>query len=80
MLIMKYAIYIKTIGRLNTPTIVAVKKGVVVGFHEGTLNSNLLDKDGNLKDLTSEQEKELKEIYIKIFNKYNDEKCTEENC
>ena len=66
--------------RLNTPTIVAVKKGVVVGFHEGTLNSNLLDKDGNLKDLTSEQEKELKEIYIKIFNKYNDEKCTEENC
>ncbi len=66
--------------RLNTPTVVAVKNGVVIGFHEGTLNSNLLDKDGNLTDLTADQEKELKSIYVKIFEKYKDENCTDENC
>lgn len=66
--------------RLTTPTVVAVKNGVIIGFHEGTLNSNLLDKDGNLKDLTTNEENELKEIYLKIFNKYKNENCTDENC
>ena len=66
--------------RLNTPTVVAVKHGVLIGFHEGTVNNNLLDKDGNLPALSKDQEKELKDVYIKIFDKYKKEDCTDEDC
>lgn len=64
--------------RLYAPTVVAVKNGVVVGFHQGTYEGHELDKDNHLADLTKEQEKELLNVYTKIISKYQDDNCGEE--
>jgi len=66
--------------RLYAPTVVVVKKGVVVGFHEGTFDEHEMDKNGNLPDLTKDQEKELLSIYTKMIAKYKDDNCNEEDC
>ena len=55
--------------RLYAPTVVAVSNGTVVGFHEGTLDGHDI-VDGNLPDLTKEQEEELVGIYTNIIRKY----------
>ena len=66
--------------RLQDSTLVAVKKGVVIGFQEKTVKGHNLDKDQQLPDLTKDQENELKEIYTKIIKDYLDENCIEEDC
>ena len=60
--------------RLYAPTVAAVKDGVVIGFHEGTLDGHDLDEDNHLADLTKDQEKELLDVYKKLLNKYLEEK------
>jgi len=66
--------------RLYAPTVVVVKKGVVIGFHEGTYAEHDMDKNGNLPDLTKDQEKDLLSVYTKMIAKYQDDNCNEENC
>lgn len=64
--------------RLYAPTVVAVKNGVVVGFHEGTYEDHELDEENHLSDLTKDQEKDLLNEYTKIISKYLDDNCGEE--
>ncbi|MBQ4032066.1 MAG: hypothetical protein II625_09960 [Bacilli bacterium] len=66
--------------RLQESTLVAVKKGVVVGFHEKTLKGHNLDKDQKLADLTKEQEQELNEMFTKVIKNYLNDDCIEEDC
>ena len=65
--------------RLFAPTVVAVKKGIVVGFHQGVYNKGKEYKD-TVENLSKEEEKELLNTYKKIFAKYSDSKCTDDNC
>ena len=39
-----------------------------------------MDKNGNLPDLTKDQEKDLLSVYTKMIAKYQDDNCNEENC
>lgn len=64
--------------RLNTPTVAAVKNGVLVGFHEGTVKDAKEDEDGKVSDLTKDQEKELLNTYSNIISKYLDDTCEED--
>lgn len=66
--------------RLNTPTVVAVKDGVVVGFHEGTVENHKENADQVLPDLTKEQKKELLSTYSSLISKFLKSNCTEEGC
>ncbi len=66
--------------RLYAPTVVVVKKGEVIGFHEGTFDGHDMDKNGNLPDLTKDQENQLLSVYTKMISKYQDDNCNEENC
>ncbi len=60
--------------RLAAPTVVSVKDGVVVGFHQGTVEGH--DRvDGVLEDLTKEQETELLNTYSKVISKYLNSDC-----
>lgn len=56
--------------RLNTPTIVSVIKGEIVGFHQGTAASHLENEKGELQKLTKEEEKELLNEYTKVISAY----------
>lgn len=67
------------VRRLYTPTVVAVKDGVLVGFHEGTVKDHETDKDGVLRDLTKDEENELLNTYTSIISKYLDTSCDEDN-
>ncbi len=66
--------------RLYAPTVVAVKDGVVVAYHQGTFEGHDTDENGKLADLTKEQEKELLEEYNKLISKFLDDNCKDENC
>jgi len=55
--------------RLNVPTVVAIKDGELVGFHEGTVKGNN-EEEGKVNDLTDAEEKELYNTYKKIFEEY----------
>ena len=52
------------VKKINAPTIVAISKGKVIGYHEGLVN--------NKDTLTDEDKNALKEIYNKIFTDYLD--------
>lgn len=67
------------VRRLYTPTVVAVKDGVLLGFHEGTVENHKTDEDGLLRDLTKEEESELLNTYTSIISKYLDTSCDEES-
>ena len=55
--------------RLNVPTVVAIKDGELVGYHEGTVKGNN-EEDGKVNDLTEAEEKELYNTYKEIFEEY----------
>ncbi|MDE5888552.1 MAG: hypothetical protein K2H20_00880 [Bacilli bacterium] len=61
--------------RLSAPTVVAVKDGVVVGFHAGTVSNHVKDEDGKLRDLTKDEETELLNTYASIIGKYLNTDC-----
>lgn len=62
--------------RLAAPTVVAVKDGVVVGFHQGTVEGH--DRvDGVLEDLTKEQETDLLNTYSKLISSYLNNDCVD---
>lgn len=64
--------------RLYAPTVVAVKEGVTVGFHQGTVKEHNADELGNLPDLTTEQRKELLNTYNKLISSYLSDTCTDD--
>lgn len=57
--------------RLYAPTVVAIKNGEVVGFHDGTVDSQ---KDPYL-GLNDEEKKELTDIYSKLVKELIDDTC-----
>lgn len=63
------------VKRINTPTVVAVKEGNVVDFHEGTVDNHELDENEKLRDLTKEEEEKLDETYSNLISKYLNSDC-----
>ena len=61
----------ESIKRLYFPTVVFVKNGKIVGFHEGTVES----QESASTYLTKEQQNELKDILSKYFELVAPEKC-----
>lgn len=59
--------------RLYAPTVVGVKEGKIVGFHEATVPSQTDPYEG----LTKIEKKELQEEYDKIFGAIKDSTCEE---
>jgi len=64
--------------RLYAPTVVSVIDGVLVGFHEGTVEGHDLNEDGALPALTKEEETELLNAYTKVIGNYLGEICDED--
>ena len=62
----------ESIKRLYFPTVIFVKDGEIVGFHEGTVESHI---DASVY-LNAEQQKELKAIYRDYFNKMISGRCS----
>ncbi len=56
--------------RLNTPTVVSVVNGEVVGFHQGTVDTQEENEKGELQALTKDEEKELLNKYTKLISAY----------
>ena len=63
------------VKRLYAPTVVAVKNGQIIGFHEGTLEDATYNKK-----LTEEETKELKTIYNDLLKQLSNEKCNKKSC
>lgn len=66
--------------RLFAPTVVAVKDGVVVDIHEGTVENHEKDENGTLRDLTKEEETTLFNELSSLISKYLDSGCNEDGC
>lgn len=64
--------------RLSAPAVVAVKDGIVVGFHAGTVEGHVKDETGALRDLTKEEETELLNTYSTLIGKYLNNNCDED--
>lgn len=64
--------------RLYAPTVVAVKEGVVVGFHEGTVEKHEKDENGELRDLTKDEKVTLLNTYSDIISKFLNDACGED--
>lgn len=67
--------YNTKVKRLYAPTVVVVKNGEVVSFHEGTIKGH-----EKFTDLTNEQAKALKEELGDKFIKMIDTVCTNKGC
>lgn len=68
--------YATGVKRLYAPTVVVVKKGKIVGFHEDVVPS----LEDPYAGLSKKQEKELTEIFEEMFSKYHGNVCTKEGC
>ncbi len=66
--------------RLGAPTVVAVKDGVVVGYHSGTVEGHKKDESGALRDLTKDEEGTLFNTLSGIISKYLGSGCQEDGC
>lgn len=62
--------------RLYAPTVVAIKKGEIVNFHEGTVTSQKEPQNG----LNDEQKKEIRQIYREMIDSIKNDKCGESAC
>lgn len=62
--------------RLYAPTLVAVNKGEITGFHVGTVET----QESGYDKLTSNQVEELESIIAKLINSKNIDTCTKEKC
>lgn len=56
--------------RLNTPTVVSVVNGEIVGFHEGTVTTQDENEKGELQKLNKDETKELLNQYTKVISAY----------
>ena len=69
--------------RLNVPTLISFDRGKILGYVEGTTNTNEYDADSILKDLSTEEQEELHQKYTKLLTDYLDADCSieaEEGC
>lgn len=64
--------------RLMAPTFVAVRDGVVVGFHSGTVDGHNKDENGVLRDLTKDEETTLLNTFTTLISAYLNNSCGEE--
>ncbi len=60
--------------RLYAPTVVAVKEGEIVGFHEGTVES----QEDPYLGLNADEKKELEKIFNEMFKSLRDNSCADE--
>ena len=67
--------YSTGVKRLYSPTVVVVKNGSIVGFHEGTVDDTTYNKD-----LNDSQKEELKEIYEEMIKEIAQTTCVTSNC
>ena len=63
--------------RIYSPTVVAVREGVVVGYHTGTVSGHVKDSDGVLPSMNEEQMMELVSTYELMIAKMNGSICDE---
>ncbi|MBQ9834342.1 MAG: conjugal transfer protein TraF [Bacilli bacterium] len=63
------------VKRLYAPTVVAVKDGQIVGFHEVTVDTAVKGKH-----LTKEEASQLKDIYQTMIDEMNSDMCTSKGC
>ena len=68
--------YATGVKRLYAPTVVMVKNGEVVAFHEDVVDS-LEDPYAGLNE---EQDQELRKIFSDMIAKYQGNTCTQEGC
>lgn len=61
--------------RLNAPTVVAVKDGEIVGFHEGTVKGHVESETEELRALTNEEKDALFIEYTTIISYYLGSGC-----
>lgn len=62
--------------RLTVPDVYYIQDGSVIGHHANTVESHTKGTD----KLTAEQQKELKNIYLKIFKTKKIETCSADGC
>jgi hypothetical protein len=62
--------------RLNTPTLVAVVNGEIVGFHEGIYSEYKANESA--KKLSKTQEKELLNKYLEVISSYLNNDCNDD--
>lgn len=62
--------------RLYAPTVIAIKKGEVISFHEGTVTSQENAQNG----LNDEQKQELRKIYKDMIDNIKNDNCTDNAC
>ncbi|MBQ4583882.1 MAG: hypothetical protein IJA94_03230 [Bacilli bacterium] len=63
------------VKRLYAPTVVAVKDGQIVGFHEGTIDTAITNEK-----LNEEETSELKDIYQKMIDSMEINICSSNAC
>ena len=64
--------------RLYAPTVVAVKEGKLLDFHQGTVADHDINEKNEIRDLTKEEEKTLLNKYTSLINNYTNNKCAED--
>ena len=62
--------------RIYSPTLISVKDGKIMDIHVGTVSS----QESGYDKLTSEQEKELKDIITSLIDSKNVDACKENGC
>lgn len=63
--------------RIYSPTVVAVRDGVVVGYHTGTVDGHVKDSEGVLPSMTEDQKLKLTSTYDLMIAKMNGSICDE---
>lgn len=66
--------------RLLAPTIVTVKDGELMKYHIGTVDNHEKDDNGDLRDLTKEEENQLFNTLTEMFSDYLGNGCQEDGC
>ena len=64
--------------RLYAPTVVAVKDGKLLDFHQGTVDNHDINDKNEIRELTKEEEKELLNIYQKLVKNFEDNTCADD--
>lgn len=62
--------------RLSAPLVITCKNGTIINSHTGTLEEHKREVNGSLRDLTTEEEKQILEIYSSMLAIYLKDSCT----
>ncbi len=64
--------------RLYAPTVVAVKDGKLLDFHQGTVDNHEINDKNELRELTKEEQKKLLEEYQTLIKNYQNNTCADD--